>query len=120
MQGRMRELRKALGISQEGLGDRIGLKSNSISQMENGGRPIVERTVIAICKEFNVNRQWLVDGTGPMFVEPDDEFATLVTDIATGDDVEVKAFVKVIATLSKEERALLLKIARRVVKEFID
>ena len=64
---RIKELRKALGLTQTKFGDRIGLKQNSVALIETG-RPTSDQTIFAICREFRVNEDWLRTGTGEMFV----------------------------------------------------
>ena len=64
---RIKELRKALGLTQTKFGDRIGLKQNSVALIETG-RPTSDQTIFAICREFRVNEEWLRTGAGEMFV----------------------------------------------------
>ena len=76
---RVKEVRKALGLTLEKFGERIGLKKNSVSQIENEKNVLTDVNAKAICREFNVSEEWLRDGVGSMFVEPDtfslDDFA---------------------------------------------
>lgn len=76
---RIREVRKSFGLTLEKFGDRIGLKKNSVSQIENGKNELTDGNALAICREYNVNEHWLRTGVGEMFVKPDafslDEFA---------------------------------------------
>ncbi len=70
MRHRLKELRKTLDLTQEALADRLNLKSRSIiAYYESGKRSIPERTICDICEKFDVNRDWLENGTGDMFVE---------------------------------------------------
>lgn len=64
---RVKELRKVLGMTQEKFADRIGLKRNSVAQIELG-RETSDQTIFAICREFRVNEEWLRTGAGDMFV----------------------------------------------------
>ena len=64
---RIKELRKALGMTQEKFAERIGLKRNSVALIELG-RDTSEQTIFAICREFRVNEDWLRTGAGEMFV----------------------------------------------------
>lgn len=64
---RVKELRKVLGMTQEKFADRIGLKRNSVAQIELG-RETSDQTIFAICREFRVNEEWLRNGEGEMFV----------------------------------------------------
>lgn len=79
---RIKSIRKALGLTLEKFGDRIGLKKNSVSQIENDRNNLTEANARAICREFNVNEEWLKNGTGEMFaISEEEEVADLVSDL---------------------------------------
>lgn len=67
MNKRIKELRKALGLSGEKFGAKIGLTRMAISNLENGRYNLTEANILAICREFNVNEDWLRTGNGEMF-----------------------------------------------------
>lgn len=67
MKDRIKSLRKALGLSQRDFGARLGVTDSAISIIESGRRNITEQMEKAICREFNVNYDWLKDGEGEMF-----------------------------------------------------
>lgn len=67
MNTRIKELRNFLKITQNEFSQKIGLKRSSLSDIERGNAPITERTIIAICSQFNVNEEWLRFGSGQMF-----------------------------------------------------
>lgn len=69
MNNRIRELRKALNLSQKEFAEKIGLKQNSISYMEKCGAAVKERNIKAICSQFNVKESWLRTGAGSMFFD---------------------------------------------------
>lgn len=69
MNHRIRELRKALNLSQKNFAAQIGLKQNAISYMEKAQSTVTEQNIKAICTQFNVNENWLRTGTGTMFLE---------------------------------------------------
>ena len=69
MKERIRELRKALGLNQTDFGERIGVKQTSIAGYERGARFPLDTVITSICREFNVNEEWLRNGTGEMFIE---------------------------------------------------
>lgn len=48
--------------------EKVGVTSGSISLLESGRNNASERTIRAICSEFNVNRVWLETGEGEMYV----------------------------------------------------
>ena len=47
---RVREIRKALGLTLEKFGNEIGLEKNCISQIENGVNELTEANLMAICR----------------------------------------------------------------------
>lgn len=67
MNTRIKEIREILKLTQDEFSSNIGLKRSSLSDIERGGAPITERTIIAICSKFNVNEEWLKTGKGEMF-----------------------------------------------------
>lgn len=65
---RITELRSVLRLSQEEFGEKIGVARNTIANYEIGNRTPKDVTLKSICREYNVNYEWLVNGTGDMFI----------------------------------------------------
>ena len=67
-----------------------------------------DRTISDICRIFNVNPDWLRNGTEPMFMpEPDDDTAYIDELLNAVDDPVVdiiKAFMSVYMTLNEEDK----------------
>lgn len=68
MNERIKKIRKCLGLTQQEFADRLGIKRGAIANYEIGRNVPIDAVVSLICREFNVNREWLVEGTGEMFV----------------------------------------------------
>lgn len=64
MNKRLKELRSKLGLSQATFAERIGIKQTSYSDIETGRRELTERNLNLICREFNVDENWLRTGEG--------------------------------------------------------
>lgn len=64
---RIRKLRKELDMTQQKFGERIGIKGNTVAQYELGRNEPVDAVFSLICREFNVNEEWLRTGEGEMF-----------------------------------------------------
>ena len=64
MKERIRQLRKALGLNQTDFGNRIGVKQTTIAGYETGAKNPMDAVVTSICREFNVNEDWLRTGDG--------------------------------------------------------
>ena len=67
MNTRIKKLRKILNLTQKEFGVQIGMKPNSICDIELGKCQVNERVVISICARFNVNEKWLKTGEGDIF-----------------------------------------------------
>ena len=65
---RIKKLRSHLELTQEEFSSKIGLSRNFIAQVELGIKKPSSRTISDICEKFNVNEEWLLNGTGEMFV----------------------------------------------------
>lgn len=63
---RIKQIRKDSGLTQGEFGSRIGISLSGVSALEIGKNTPSEQTIRAICSEFNINRDWLVDGVGQM------------------------------------------------------
>lgn len=74
MHERIRELRKNdLKMSQEAFAERLGVTRDVIGNIELNrlARPDQKLSLIKLmCKEFNVNDNWILEGLEPKFMEP--------------------------------------------------
>lgn len=70
---RIKYLRKnELKMTQIEFGKQLGSAGSTVVGWEKGDRTPPDATIKLICKEFNVNYSWLVNGTGEIFLETDD------------------------------------------------
>lgn len=82
---RVREIRKELGLTLEKFGEKLGVKKNAISQLENGRNALTDQMVKAICREYNVNYDYLMNGEGEMF---DDLPQTVLDELCAQYDLD--------------------------------
>ena len=82
---RIREIRKELGLTLEKFGEKLGVKKNSISQLENGKNSLTDQMTKSICREYNVNYDYLMDGEGEMF---DDLPQTVLDELCVQYDLD--------------------------------
>ena len=69
---RIRFLRKnILTLSQKNFGEKIGLKQSTINDIESGKNKLTDSNLKLICKVFNINEEWLRNGTEPIFIKND-------------------------------------------------
>lgn len=64
---RVLEIRKALGLTMDKFGEKLGVQKSAISKVEKDKVNLSDQMVRAICREYNVNYDWLLDGDGEMF-----------------------------------------------------
>lgn len=113
---RIREVRKALGLTLEKFGEKIGMKRNSVSQLENGKNSVTEQVVKAICREYNVDYMWLTTGDGEMFIDTDDDFIERIDRIMAGEDEARKSLFKFMLELSDEDIAALDRLMKKAIE----
>lgn len=71
MKDRIKQLRRILNLTQDSFGSRISVKGNTVAQWESGRNDPPSVVISFICKEYNVNENWLRYGTGDMFTSSD-------------------------------------------------
>ena len=79
---RIKLARTTLGKTQAEFAQAINRTQSLFARYENGTNNINDRTIADICREFNVNEQWLRAGEGPMFKQQDNLDNMLTADVA--------------------------------------
>lgn len=120
MKERLKQLRKALDLTQQQFADRIGSTQNNIANYETGRRNPSAAALNNICKEFNVNENWLRTGKGSMFIEVtrDSQITTFVSKILSQESDSFKRrFITVLSQLEESDWLVLEKMALEMVEE---
>ena len=105
MKDRLKQLRKALDLTQTEFAERIGTVQNTITGYESGRRNPSGPVISAICKEFNVNEEWLRNGTGEMFApNVSNELEALAKKYNYSAAVQV--FIEKLVNLTPEQQAV--------------
>ena len=83
MNERIKKIRKAIGLTQQEFADSIKVKRNTVATYEMGRSIPSDAAISLICKQFDVNEEWLRSGTGEMFIEKteDEEISEMLADI---------------------------------------
>jgi transcriptional regulator with XRE-family HTH domain len=105
---RVKELRKTLGLTLEKFGEKIGVGKSTISDIENNRRTITDHMAKSICREFNVNEEWLRNGYGEMCIpDSNDELDALARkyNLSAG----MKAFIDKFAKLDPKIQDVILE-----------
>lgn len=64
---RVKEIRKTLNLTLEKFGEKLGVGKTAISNIEKGNRNLTDQMAKAICREYNVNYDYLIYEEGEMF-----------------------------------------------------
>lgn len=67
MKERLKKLRSALNLNQQQFSSAINISRSAVAGYETGTINIPDRTIVDICRVFNVNELWLRTGSGEMF-----------------------------------------------------
>lgn len=105
MQSRIKAVRKLLGLTQTEFGERLGVKGNTVTGYENGLRMPSDAILRAICREFNVNEDWLRTGNGEMFLQrsKDEELAAFFGDVLSGQPDFKRRLLAALSRLDERE-----------------
>lgn len=82
---RVKEIRKALDLTLDKFGEKVGVKKQTVSRIENGVNNVTDQMVLSICREFNVNYDYLMNGEGEMF---DDLPQTVLDELCAQYDLD--------------------------------
>ena len=103
MNSRIKLLRKSLNLTLETFAQKIGVTRSTMSRIENGKISVTNQMFVSICREFNVNEEWLRKGTGEMFNQDDRELEYYLGKISADTDEFKRSLIKNICKLSPEE-----------------
>lgn len=112
LKNRIKELRNTLHLSQTDFGAKVGVKGNTIGNYEIGLRNPSDAVIFSICREFDVNEQWLRTGEGEMFVVKtrDEEIASFIGSLLKkNDDTFQKRLISVLSKLEESDWEVLEK-----------
>ena len=112
---RVKAVRKALNMSQTTFGEKLGVGIGVIKNIEYALVDPKEPFLTLVCDVFDVNPDWLLHGTGEMFLEKtnEDEITEFLASVITDDDASVrKRFIYALSQFSGDDW--------KVVEKFLD
>lgn len=111
---RVKEIRKTLNLTLEKFGEKLGVGKTAISNIEKGNRNLTDQMAKAICREYNVNYDYLIYEEGEMFSDlPQTVLDELCAQYSLND------FDKAIIELYVNTPLELRQEAKKKMKEFI-
>lgn len=119
---RIEILRKDLSMSRRVFGEKLGVSESVIVNIEYDRlkRPDQKESLYKlICKEFNVNEEWLRTGNGEMFIPltRDQLITDFAADLIMENDTFKKRLVEALAKLDENEWDVLEKLAESLIKK---
>ena len=100
---RIRAIRKHYDLTQQDFADRIGVKRNTIATYETGRNQPIDAVISLICREFNVNEEWLKTGKGEMIkaLDREQEIAEMVSTLFKEESESFKfRFIKALCNMN--------------------
>lgn len=110
---RVRSVRKAVDLTMEKFGARLGVTKTAISLIESDKNNLTDSNMRAICREFRVNYDYLVHGEGEMF----DSLPGTVLDelcLQYGCDDEDRVIIEEYLKLDPDSRSVLKDYIRKI------
>lgn len=66
---RIKAIRKELGLTLEKFGEKLGVTKTTISRIEKGVNNLTDQMARSVCREYNVDYDYLMYGEGYMFTD---------------------------------------------------
>ena len=114
---RVKAIRKELSLTLEKFGEKVGVTKQTVSRIENGVNNLTDQMTRSICREYNVNYDWLISEEGEMFTDlPQTILNELCKqyDLDNFDKVLVEMYIEFPETIRKHLKENLLKMLKRV------
>lgn len=115
---RIKKLRKMMDLTQRKFGERIGIKGNTVAQYELGRNEPIDAVLSLICREFNVNEEWLRTGEGEIFIQKTQNqiITDFLGDVIKDDDSFKKRIVESLASFEPEDWKDLERLLMKFIK----
>lgn len=112
---RLKEVRKQFNVTQDGLGELLGVKNAAISKFETDRVIPSESQLKLICSTYHVHYLWLTEGKGPMLEEETAE--DMIERVMAGHSEFAISVMKAFAKLPDEEWYKLRDMIDKIKKE---
>lgn len=112
LKDRIKKIRKELDLTQQKFSDKLGIQRNTVAMYEMGRTFPSDAIIRSICREFDVNEDWLRTGNGEMFVKKtrDEQISSFIGSIQSNEsDSFKKRFVSMLSALDESEWEVLEK-----------
>lgn len=119
--GRIAQIIVETGLSKTEFAKKINVSQQFVSKLTKDGIPS-DRTIVDICREFNVNESWLKTGKGEMLrqVSDSEEIEQIFSALEISDDRLfwlIKRIIRAYWRLSDNEKAAVKKMLDNLLEE---
>ena len=117
---RIKQLRKAKGLTQFEFADRLKVSRNNIAGYETGRTEPGGAAISLICRTFSVSETWLRTGEGEMFSDTarEEEIAAFMGDVLAAESEDFrKRFISMLSSLSVDEWKFIEEKAKELVEK---
>ncbi len=111
---RLKILRQEFGLTQAEMGEKLGISRDVYANIENNRlRKPAEPLYRLICEKFNVNEEWLRNGTGEMFktLDREEEIAEIAAALFKNDKALKSKVIIAMAGLDENDLETFLRVA---------
>ncbi len=117
---RIKELRKAKGLTQFEFADKLKVSRSNIASYETGKNELSSAVISLICRTFSVSETWIRTGEGEMFSDTarEEQIAAFMGDVLAAESEDFrKRFVSMLSSLSVDEWRLIEEKAKELVEK---
>lgn len=120
MKDRIKKIRKNAKLTQVQFGERLGVKGNTVTGYETGVRIPSDAVKFLICREFEINREWLETGQGDMYDIPLDDTAIAASNILENENVPFYDTIKRIIQIYEKLDSDAQDIINKEIEDFLE
>ena len=120
MHSRIKQIRTFYKLTQQEFADRLKVSRSNIANYEKDNRTPIDAMIVLICREFNVNEDWLRTGKGEMFtaVNRDKEIEAFMDTVMKSESADFRRrLVSVLSKLDPAQWKLLEDMALKLAAE---
>lgn len=115
MNERLKAVRKALKLTQKEFATKLGMTDSGISKIEKGRAQLTEQLIRSICREFNINYNYLAFGEGEMFSDLPETVIDELCQEYDLDDLD-RILIQEYVRMDAASRNVLKEYVRRIVQ----
>ena len=117
--GRISELINEMKETKSKFANKLNVSQPFVSQLCSGVSVPSDRTISDICRIYNVNEEWLRNGTGEMFKprSKNQVITDFLADLIKEDNTFRKDLIEALAELDEDDWEVLAKLAKRLAEK---